>query len=60
MPVAALVAGWLGDEIGVRAAIAVMLGVHVAAVLTMPFSPVGRIRDLPERTSEPAGLAAIS
>lgn len=51
MPVAALVAGWLGHEIGVRAAIAVMLGVHVAAVLTMPFSPVGRIRDLPERAT---------
>ncbi|MDH2415827.1 MFS transporter [Nocardioides sp. CER19] len=52
MPVSALTAGWLGQQIGVRAAIGVMLSVHVAAVLTMPFSPVGRIRDLPER---PAG-----
>jgi MFS family permease len=53
MPVAALVAGWLGHEIGVRAAIAVMLGVHVAASLTMPFSPIGRMRDLPPGAVEP-------
>jgi MFS family permease len=50
MPIAALVAGWLGGLVGVRVAIAVMLGVHVAAVLTMPFSPVAGRRDLPTRS----------
>jgi predicted MFS family arabinose efflux permease len=60
MPVAAVLAGWLGHAIGVRAAIAVMLCVHVAAVLTMPFSPVGRIRDLPERAAAPALPTPVS
>ena len=55
MPVAALVAGWLGQAIGVRSAIALMLCVHVAGVLTMPFSPVGRVRDLPDPAAAPAG-----
>jgi predicted MFS family arabinose efflux permease len=53
MPLAGLVAGWLGQQIGVRAALAVMLGVHVAAALTTPFSPISGTRDLPDRLARP-------
>lgn len=60
MPLAGLVAGWLGHQFGVRQALALMLAVHVAGALTMPFGPVGRRRELPHarETAEPMGAAA--
>lgn len=47
MPLAGITAGWLGQALGVRAAIAVMLSVHVAAALSFPFSHCGRQRVRP-------------
>lgn len=48
MPVAGLVAGWLGSAIGLRETIALMAGVHVLACLSMWWSPLRGLRDLPE------------
>lgn len=52
MPLAGIVAGWLGHQVGVRPALAAMLALHVAGALTFPFGPVGRRRDLPERFAD--------
>lgn len=50
MPFAALVAGALGESIGVRATILVMAGVHALACTGVLASPAGRVRDLPTRS----------
>ncbi|MGI8694791.1 MAG: MFS transporter [Geodermatophilaceae bacterium] len=47
MPVAALLAGWLGSELGVRPTIAVMAAVHTLACAAVLLSPVRGLRDLP-------------
>jgi hypothetical protein len=52
MPLSGIVAGWLGHQAGVRPALAGMLVLHVAAALTVPFGPIGRRRDLPERFAD--------
>lgn len=49
MPVAGLMAGWLGSAIGLRETIALMAGVHVLACLSMWWSPLRGLRDMPER-----------
>ncbi|MEV4754446.1 MFS transporter [Micromonospora sp. NPDC049559] len=63
MPASGLVSGWLGQQLGVRTALAIMLGVYVAGALTMPFGPFRGLRDLPapprpERLLEEAAAAA--
>jgi MFS family permease len=47
MPLAALVAGWLGSEIGLRPTIALMAAVHAIACLSMFWSPLRGRRELP-------------
>lgn len=51
MPVAGLVAGWLGSAIGLRETIALMAGVHVLACASMWWSPLRGLRDMPEPDS---------
>ncbi|MFF5051711.1 MFS transporter [Micromonospora sp. NPDC000663] len=51
MPVSGLVSGWLGQQLGVRMALALMLGCYVAGALTMPFGPLKGRRDLPAPVS---------
>ncbi|GAB3445965.1 MFS transporter [Phycicoccus ginsengisoli] len=55
MPVAGLVAGWLGSAVGLRETIALMAGVHVLACLSMWWSPLRGLRELPEPAANPAG-----
>jgi predicted MFS family arabinose efflux permease len=50
MPVAGLVAGWLGSAIGLRETIALMATVHAAACLSMWWGPLRGLRDMPEAT----------
>ena len=57
MPVAGLVAGWLGSALGLRETIALMAGVHVVACLSMWWSPLRGLRDMPEPT--PAATAPL-
>lgn len=47
MPASGLVSGWLGHQLGVRTALAIMLGIYVAGALTMPLAPFKGQRDLP-------------
>ncbi len=47
MPAAGLLAGFLGEHVGVRTTIALMAGVHALACLAVLFSPVRGLRDLP-------------
>lgn len=47
MPVAGLLAGWLGSTLGVRETIAVMAAVHAGASLLILLSPLRGLRDLP-------------
>lgn len=47
MPLAGVLAGWLGTVVGVRPTIAVLAGVHCLAELTLLFSPFARMVDLP-------------
>ena len=49
MPLAALAAGWLGQNIGIRATMLVMVGIHSASCLGAVVSPFGRARSLPVR-----------
>jgi MFS family permease len=49
MPFAALVAGWLGSMLGVRAAILVLATVHALACAGVLLTPIGRRRQLPQR-----------
>ncbi len=47
MPVAGVLAGWLGSTIGVRETLAVMAVVHVGGCLLILLSPLRGLRDLP-------------
>ncbi|GAB3864735.1 hypothetical protein GCM10029963_75660 [Micromonospora andamanensis] len=47
MPASGLVSGWLGHQLGVRTALAIMLAIYVAGALTMPFGPLKGRRNLP-------------
>jgi MFS family permease len=47
MPLAGIVAGWLGSGIGLRPTIALMAAVHALACLSMFWSPLRGLRDLP-------------
>jgi predicted MFS family arabinose efflux permease len=57
MPLAGLVAGWLGSAIGLRQTIAVMAAVHAAACLSMWRSPLRGLRDMPEAAEGPLEVA---
>ncbi|HYN96959.1 MAG TPA: MFS transporter [Pilimelia sp.] len=48
MPLGALLGGWLGDLIGLRATLVVTAAGFTASLLLVLFSPVGRLRTLPE------------
>jgi len=50
MPVAAVVAGWLGGSLGPRSTILVLAGVHCTACFAVLLSPAGRVRELPATT----------
>ncbi len=52
MPIAGVLAGWLGTTLGVRPTIALMAAVHTVACLAVLLSPVRGLRDLP--TAPPA------
>jgi predicted MFS family arabinose efflux permease len=54
MPVAGVLAGWLGTHLGVRATIGVMAVVILVAALIVLVSPLRGLRDLPE-AEQPAG-----
>lgn len=47
MPVAGVVAGWLGGVLGVRETILLMAAVHCLAAWSVLFSPLARLRELP-------------
>lgn len=49
MPLAGVLAGWMGGHLGVRTTIAVMAGVHVLACLSILASPFRGRRELPDR-----------
>lgn len=48
MPLAGVLAGWMGTHVGVRETIAVMATVHALACLTVLVGPFRGMRDLPE------------
>jgi MFS family permease len=55
MPLAGLVAGWLGTTLGVRPTIVLMTALHAAAALAVYAGPYRRGRDLPAgRLDDPA------
>ncbi len=47
MPVAGVVAGWLGGVLGVRETILLMAAVHCLATWSILVSPLARLRELP-------------
>ncbi len=47
MPVAGVLAGWMGSHVGVRATIAIMAAVHAGACLSILASPFRGLRELP-------------
>ena len=49
MPLAALLAGWLGAQIGVRETIGVMACLFAVASLAVLVGPYGRGRELPSQ-----------
>lgn len=51
MPVAGILAGWLGSALGIRETIAVMAAVHATASLLILASPFRALRVLPSRAS---------
>ena len=51
MPLAGLVSGVLGTQLGLRPTIAVMAGIHTLACLSMFWSPLRGLRDMPEVNS---------
>lgn len=56
MPIAAAVAGVLGENIGLRPTIALMATIYVLSCLAILWTPLGRLRDLPLPTqSDGAG-----
>ncbi|MFE7508821.1 MFS transporter [Promicromonospora sp. NPDC057488] len=48
MPVAGVVAGWLGGVLGVRETVLLMAAVHCLATWSVLVSPLARLRELPE------------
>ena len=48
MPIAAAVAGVLGENIGLRPTIALMAAIHLLASLAILHTPLANLRDLPE------------
>jgi hypothetical protein len=57
MPVAALVAGWLGSAVGVRETIALMVLIHLLACAGFWWSPLRGRRDLPHQVEHPGERA---
>ena len=57
MPLAALVAGWLGTSIGVRETITVMAGIHALACASLWWGPLRGRRDMPGLAVDPEGPA---
>jgi MFS family permease len=51
MPLAGLVAGWLGSRLGVQATIEIMAGIHAVACWSILLSSIGRRKTLPDRTT---------
>ena len=49
MPLAGVLAGWLGSTVGVRPTILAMAGLHVVACWLVVASPFVRLRELPAR-----------
>lgn len=49
MPLAGVLAGWLGSTVGVRPTILAMAGLHVVACWLVVASPLVRLRELPAR-----------
>lgn len=60
MPVAGVVAGWLGTSLGVRPTVAIMAAVHTLACLTVLASPVRGLRNLPGVPPPPASGPSMS
>jgi MFS family permease len=54
MPIAGVLAGWMGSHVGVRATIAVMGAIHATACLSILVSPFRGLRELPERPALPS------
>ena len=54
MPLAALMAGWLGSSWGVRETIALMAAIHVLSCASLWWSPLRGHRDMPRPASDPA------
>lgn len=52
MPLAGLAAGWLGTAIGLRPTIAIMAGVHALACLSMFWSPIRGLREMPDQPGD--------
>ncbi|MFE7132321.1 MFS transporter [Streptomyces sp. NPDC057638] len=48
MPVGALLGGWLGELIGLRATLVITAAGFTVSLVLIAFSPVGRLRELPE------------
>ncbi|WP_392468586.1 hypothetical protein ACF3NS_06185 [Arsenicicoccus cauae] len=49
MPLAGVLAGWLGSTLVVRPTIPAMAGLHVVACWLVVASPLVRLRELPAR-----------
>ncbi|VXB48028.1 MFS transporter [Aeromicrobium sp. 9AM] len=56
MPVAAAVAGVLGEQIGLRPTIALMAAIHLVACLAILRTPLARLHHLPAPTQSPSEL----
>ena len=51
-PLAGPAAGWLGTAIGLRPTIAIMAGVHALACLSMFWSPIRGLREMPDQPGD--------
>jgi hypothetical protein len=58
MPLAAAVAGVLGEHIGLRPTIALMATIHLGACLAILRTPLARLHHLPEPTYSPNELGS--
>lgn len=54
MPLAGVAAGILGSHLGLRGTIAVMAAIHVLACVSLFWSPLRGLREMPERGAEDA------
>jgi predicted MFS family arabinose efflux permease len=52
MPLAGIAAGAMGTQLGLRPTIAVMAAIHVLACMSMFWSPLRGLREMPGRTTE--------